>query len=438
MRKDVRLCVVGKVFKANKRKVLALNRTLDEYFRLVKWYVSFNSTSKSFLHEKGYEGAKRLFNLNTALIQTARDKAVEILKSFEENMKGDGVLRLKRISIRFDRRCYSFSKTTNVLTPYWLTLSLGRRERISLPIVFGEKQEERIEEAFNGKWKFATVEMVKRKGEWYAHFVLKKTVELTDEPQTIVAVDRGEVNLAVVVAVSKENPNKPMKGQFWRGEEIKRIRGLYSHIRRILQKKGRVGKVKGLKEKEKRKVNQQLHIIANQIIAYAKQFPKPVIVMENLNGIRRSFRGSKKLNRRFHNLPFRKLQTYIEYKANLEGIEVKYLTGKETKNTSKTCHRCGHVARKVNGRIYRCPKCGMEYDRDLNACVNIAHRVMSSMGWGSCEPPEPADVTEGVKPRANAGSPLLQWGEAHQFEDGEFSTLNFTSCKVKGIIGRDV
>jgi len=406
MRKDVQVTVVGKAFKPNKRKVLALNRCLCEYFRLVRWYLRFNSTSKKFLHENGYELAKRLFNLNTALIQTARDKAVEILKSFEKNRKDDSVLRVKRISIRFDKRCYRFSKTTNVLTPYWLTLSLNRRRRVSLPIVFGEKQRQRIEEALRGEWKFTTVEMVKRNCEWYAHFVLKKTVEVPDEPETVIAIDRGEHNLAVAVAISKENPRKPMKGQFWRGEEIKRIRGLYSHVRRKLQKKNRVGKVKELKGKERRKVNQQLHIIANQIIEYTKQFPKPIIVMEDLNGIRRNFKKYKRLNRRFHSLPFRKLQTIIEYKANLEGIEVKYLTKKQTKNTSKTCHRCGYVTQ-VKGRVFKCPNCGMEYDRDLNACINIAHRVMSSMGWRSCEPREPADVRNSEKLSLNAGSPLL-------------------------------
>ncbi|MGB9718726.1 MAG: RNA-guided endonuclease InsQ/TnpB family protein, partial [Thermoproteota archaeon] len=401
MKKDVQICVVGKVFKPNERKVLALNKTLNGYFKLVKWYLSFNSKSKSFLHENGYGRAKELFNLNTALIQTARDKAIEVLKSFEETKKGESVLRLKRISVRFDKRCYSFSKTTNVLTPYWLTLSLNRRERISLPIVFGERQREKIEQAFRGEWQFTTVEMAKRNSEWSAHFMLKKVVEVSDEPETVVAVDRGERNLAVAVAISKSN--KPMKGQFWRGEEIKRIRGLYNHIRRKLQKKHRIGKIKELEGKERRKVNQQLHIIANQIVAYAKQFPKPVIVLEELNGIRRKFKKSKRLNRRFHSLPFRRLQTIIEYKALLEGIEVRYLPKKEVKNTSKECHRCGHVAQ-VKGRIFKCPKCGMKYDRDLNACINIAHRVMSSMGWRSCEPLEPADVTEGVKPQANAGS----------------------------------
>ena len=412
MQRDVQLTVIGKVFKPNPNKVLALNMTLKEYFRLVRWYLSFNSTSKTLLHENGYEKAKRLFKLNTALIQTARDKTIEILKSFQKNRRDNSALRLKRVSIRFDKRCYSFSKTTNVLTPYWLTLSLFRRKRVSLPIVFGERQKARIEEAFRGEWSFTTVEMVKRDGEWYAHFVLKKTVELPDEPETVIAIDRGEANLAVAVAISKKDPAKPMKGQFWRGGEIKRIRGLYSHIRRKLQKKNRVGKVKELGRRERRKVIQQLHVIADEIVAYAKQFPKPIIVMEDLNGIRRKFKKSKRLNKRFHSLPFRKLQTYIEYKANLKGIEVRYLSKKETRNTSKICHRCGYVTQ-VKGRIFKCPNCGMEYDRDLNACVNIAHRVMSPMGWGSREPPEPADVTGGVKPQPNAGSPRLQSGEAH-------------------------
>ena len=71
-------------------------------------------------------------------MQMARDKTVETLKSFKEN----NILRLKRISIRFDKRCYKFSKTSNVLTPYRLTLSLRKNENISLPIIFGETETE--------------------------------------------------------------------------------------------------------------------------------------------------------------------------------------------------------------------------------------------------------------------------------------------------------
>lgn len=97
MKKDVQICVVGKVFKPNRLKVLALNKALNGYHRLVGWYLSFNSTSKGFLHENGYRRARLLYDLHSPLIQTARDKAVKILRSFE-------------------RRCYSFSETINVLT----------------------------------------------------------------------------------------------------------------------------------------------------------------------------------------------------------------------------------------------------------------------------------------------------------------------------------
>jgi len=142
--------------------------------------------------------------------------------------------------------------------------------------------------------------------------------------------------------------------------------------------------------------------------------------MENLNGIRRNFKKSKRLNRRFHSLPFRKLQTIIEYKANLEGIEVKYLTKKETKNTSKTCHRCGYVTH-IKGREFRCPKCGLIYNRDLNGTINIAHALMRRMGWGSCEPPEPANEAGGVKPQLNVGSPIRKGGVVHfEFFDQSF------------------
>jgi len=41
---------------------------------------------------------------------------------------------------------------------------------------------------------FTTAEMVKRDGEWYARFTLKKTVEVPEEPETVIAIDRGERN----------------------------------------------------------------------------------------------------------------------------------------------------------------------------------------------------------------------------------------------------
>jgi IS605 OrfB family transposase len=104
-------------------------------------------------------------------------------------------------------------------------------------------------------------------------------------------------------------------------------------------------------------VNQQLYAVANQILEYAKQFPKPVIVMEDLNGMRGDFKMSKNLNRRFHSLPFRSLQTNIKYEALLE---VRYLAKEEIGGTSGTFRRCWYAAQ-IKGREFKCLKYGLTY-----------------------------------------------------------------------------
>jgi len=116
MQREVEICVVGKVFRQNRSKVLALNKTLSEYFKLVKLYLSCNSASKKFLHEKCYEDAKRLFNLNTALIQTARDKAVEILKSFEEKKKKAASKTCHRCGLVYNRDLNACINIAHALT----------------------------------------------------------------------------------------------------------------------------------------------------------------------------------------------------------------------------------------------------------------------------------------------------------------------------------
>jgi transposase, IS605 OrfB family, central region len=138
---------------------------------------------------------------------------------------------------------------------------------------------------------------------------------------------------------------------------------------------------KRLRGKERRIVNHELHRIAKEIVEYAKQFPSPVIWRSSrvLN-----FKKGKKLNRRFHSLPFRKLQKMVEYKAKIQGIKVVYI---DPKNTSKTCHRCGYVTH-VEGREYRCPKCGLKYNRDLNAAINVARALTRGTGRGYVNTPK--------------------------------------------------
>ncbi|MBD3194821.1 MAG: transposase [Candidatus Lokiarchaeota archaeon] len=99
-----------------------------------------------------------------------------------------------------------------------------------------------------------------------------------------------------------------------------------------------------------------------------------------------------------NSLPFRKLQTYIEYKALKRGIAVKYI---DPTHTSKQCHRCGIFTNVGFHRAFSCPHCGLIYDRDLNASINIAQRITSSLGWGSRECAEQPNNVSVVKTLPN-------------------------------------
>ena len=68
----------------------------------------------------------------------------------------------------------------------------------------------------------------------------------------------------------------------------------------------------------------------------------------------------------------------ISYKGHLEKVN--------PKNTSKTCHTCGFVNPKVKVGInyWKCPVCGENHDRDINAALNILSKYETSrsiVGW---------------------------------------------------------
>ena len=65
---------------------------------------------------------------------------------------------------------------------------------------------------------------------------------------------------------------------------------------------------------------------------------------------------------------FGMLRKMIAYKGHLEKIS--------PKNTSKTCHCCGYINLEVKVGIekWKCPNCGENHDRDINAALNILHK----------------------------------------------------------------
>ena len=122
--------------------------------------------------------------------------------------------------------------------------------------------------------------------------------------------------------------------------------------------------IDGLEDRFKELAFQKIsRAIVNDAITYGVG----IIKLESLSGIRASARKSRKNNHSLHSWSFYRLAKFIEYKAELAGIEVVYV---DPAYTSQTCPICGGVHH-AQDRIYICPDCGYRTHRDVLGARNI-------------------------------------------------------------------
>jgi IS605 OrfB family transposase len=158
--------------------------------------------------------------------------------------------------------------------------------------------------------------LVKREdGKFMLHVVIEKDIRLPrwEECETIIGVDIGMNYLAVCSALL---PNgKFTNPLFFKG-------GLWRHLC------DRKRKISPYRTKEWRHItnrqNEILHTISKRIVEYAKQFLKPIIVLEKLGRFKNGT-WNKRWNFLLSNWSRRKLQNMIEYKAKWEGFPVVYV-----------------------------------------------------------------------------------------------------------------
>ncbi|MGE7852852.1 RNA-guided endonuclease TnpB family protein [Bacillus paramycoides] len=127
-------------------------------------------------------------------------------------------------------------------------------------------------------------------------------------------------------------------------DDFLKVRTHLQNQRKRLQKtlgstsggKDRSKKLKGLdrlKAKEKNFVNTYNHFLSKKIVQFAVKNNAGVIHMEDLNFDKMKHKSL------LRNWSYYQLQTMTEYKAEREGIEVKYV---DASFTSQTCSKCGN------------------------------------------------------------------------------------------------
>jgi putative transposase len=227
------------------------------------------------------------------------------------------------------------------------------RERLTLSIFPSEKQL-----SFMAQAERKGARLVKRDDKLFLNIVLEKEVELPrwEECETIIGVDLGINYIAVCSALMKDGRfSNPL---FFKGGEW----------RHLCDRKRKVIRAEEFKRLTRRQ-HQILHTVSKRIVEYAKQFPKPIIVLEKL-GHFQNVSHNKRWNFLLGNWARKKLQFMIEYKAKWEGIPVVYVN---SAYTSLYCHYCGSKGVR-EGLTFKCLNCGRTYNADANASMNLAKK----------------------------------------------------------------
>lgn len=108
------------------------------------------------------------------------------------------------------------------------------------------------------------------------------------------------------------------------------------------------------------------NFIQNETIKIIRMNPS-AIVMEDLSV--GDMEKNRKVAKMVYNGNFNRCVTVMQQKCNKYGIP--FILADKDYPSSQLCSNCGHRQKIYSQKVYKCPVCGLEIDRDLNAARNL-------------------------------------------------------------------
>jgi putative transposase len=102
-----------------------------------------------------------------------------------------------------------------------------------------------------------------------------------------------------------------------------------------------------------------------------------IVVIENLDYSKlktsRNFKKSarNKINKQVYEASIYETHNIIQYMCKAHNIPI--IKADAEFPSSQLCSNCGNRQKIGSKRVYKCPKCGLTIDRDLNAAINLAN-----------------------------------------------------------------
>lgn len=239
-----------------------------------------------------------------------------------------------------------------------------------------------LDRRFTGTMRTATVSMTST-GKFFISVLVDDGAELPETQgftsATTIGIDLGITDLVTLSTGEKiENP--------------KHIRNAEARLAVLQRRLSR--KQKGSKNRDKARLrvarahekvaNQRAHFLHNLSVRLVRE--NQAIALEDLNV--KGMMANHSLAKSIGDASWAELVRQLEYKARWAGKTVLKISRFDP--SSKMCSACGHVIDKLplSVRLWTCPECGANHDRDVNAAINIKQIALDS---GRNPPGEPVD-----------------------------------------------
>lgn len=322
--------------------------------------------------------------IDTELVQNTRQRALEKAAKAVENYFE---LREVQENASYPRQKNSpMTATLNhrdgytVEDPDTVKISTVPYSRVEASIA--GRQEDRIflKRALNGRYKFGTADVLKQDGEYYIHINIRTEdvprIKAENNP-TFIGVDINESN--VMLTAAKED-GEILDTLYLDYNKLKDHRNKLFTKRKRLKEAGKWSILEKLSGKEERVADDFCHKLSRFAVRWIRQFDNPVVVLEDLTGMRDSIDYGKRMNKRLHSLPFDKLQQFLKYKSEWSGVPVEFV---DAEYTSQRCPLCGDSDDTIRrGHRFKCRECSHQDHADRNASINIALRAAATYKTG--------------------------------------------------------
>jgi len=336
-------------------------------------------TSKQKAENALYERLRNETELTANLVQKGIRRAIEATKSGVARLKkGDNTSQphFDAWSVVYDKRSATF-----------------HRDHVSLSTVNGRIECDYVipdnpegtpigEYLLNDDYEFrmSTLQYDHPTGSFSLHARMRRTTSEQEQSTTPSEDPKHRTVLGVDLNVDGSLAVTSTGAFIGNADEMNHRRREFEKIRGSMQQTGTRSahlSIQSMNDCEHRWMQDELHRVSNQILEEAREHGCTHIAFENLTDIRDWMTGAK----RFHAWAFRRLSQYVDYKAEMSGIEVEQVS---PAYTSQRCSKCGftHENNRRSKHQFVCQKCEYELNADYNASKNIARKLLKRLHSG--------------------------------------------------------